>query len=58
VERGVRHPPTLPVGSGRVEGGGTVGLTRHFLIEAERRWESRRLRMFTFERAAFREADA
>ena len=49
-----RRPMSMP----RDEACLALELTRSFLIEAERRWETRRLRLFTFEHASFREGDA
>jgi hypothetical protein len=49
-----RRPMSMP----RDEACLALELTRIFLVEAERRWETRRLRLFTFERATFREGDA
>jgi len=47
-----------PVGAVREEACLALELTRNFYVEAERRWESRRAPMFTFERATFREEDS
>ena len=47
-----------PMSNPRDEACLALELTRSFLVEAERRWETRRLRLFTFERATFRESDS
>ncbi len=54
VVAATRHPMSIP----RDEACLALELTRHFLLDAERRWETRRLRLFTFERATFREGDS
>jgi hypothetical protein len=54
VVAATRRPMSIP----RDEACLALELTRSFLVEAERRWETRRVRLFTFDRATFLEGDS